>query len=109
MLDAKWDLDEESGRGFKANSNNQISMFDEISAVDYSSMVKDFIKEKGHVTNQQLFDFGLENGFLPKHTKKVLDELKKNNLLELSSSDGDAIRGYYIEDEHNRKIKIKMV
>lgn len=108
MLDAKWDLDEESGRGFKADSSNQSSMFDEITSVDYPSIIKDFIRAKVNVTNQQLFDFGLENGFLPKHTKKVLDELKKNNLLEISALDSELARGFYIDDNHVRKIQIKL-
>lgn len=108
MLDAKWDLDEESGRGFKARDNNQGSMFDEITAVDYLSIVKEFINRKGRVTNQQLFDFGLENGFLPKHTKKVLDHLKKGNLIEFGALDSKPVKGYYLDDNHERKIEVKL-
>jgi hypothetical protein len=59
MLDAKWDLDEESGRGFKIVNPIQSLMFDEITSVDYSSMLKDFLKSKEIITNQDLFDFGL--------------------------------------------------
>lgn len=105
MLDSKWDLDEVGGRGFKIGSN-QGSMFDEIAAVDYSSMIKDFIKANGKITNQQIFDFGLENGFLPKHTKKVLDQLKDS--IELISMDERPTKGYYIDDNHERKIQIKL-
>ncbi len=108
MLDAKWDLDEESGRGFKIVNPNQSLMFDEITSVDYSSMMKDFLKSKQVITNQDLFDFGLDSGFLPKHTKKVLDELKHKNLIEVISLDKEDARSYYIDDNHKRKVQIKL-
>lgn len=108
MLNAKWDLDEESGRGFRISDNQQSSFFDEITAVDYTSMVKDFLKSKNVVTNKNLFDFGLENGFLPKHTKRVLDELKIKSQIETISLDGKDVRGYYLDDNNKRLIQIKL-
>lgn len=100
-------MDEESGRGFRLGNSNQGSFFDEITAVDYTSMVRDFLKSKPIITNQNLFDFGLENGFLPKHTKRVLDNFKTNNQIELISIDGEAARSYYIDDNHKRRVQIK--
>lgn len=108
MLGAKWDLDDESGRGFKIVNPSQTLMFDEITAVDYSNVLKDFLKSQSIITNQDLFDFGIENGFLPTHTKKVLDELKVNNLIEIVSLDGENARSYYIDDNHKRKVQIKL-
>lgn len=107
MLDAKWDLDEESGRGFRISNSGQASFFDEITAVDYTSMVKDFLKSKSVITNQNLFDFGLDNGFLPKHTKRVLDALKSNDQIEVISLDKEEARSYYIDDKHKRNVQIK--
>ena len=98
-----------SGRGFRISKANQTSFFNEIIAVDYTSMVRDFLKSKPIVTNQNLFDFGLENGFMPTHTKKVLDEMKANGqLADIISLDGVEARGYYIDDNHNRKVQIKL-
>ena len=108
MLDAKWDLDEESGRGFRLGNSSQGSFFDEITAIDYTSMVKDLLKDKSGATNQNLFDFGLDNGFLPKHTKKVLDELKAMDQIELISLDGQEARSYYIDDNHKRQVQVKL-
>ena len=107
MLDAKWDLDEESGRGFRISNSGQASFFDEITAVDYTSMVKDFLKSKSVITNQNLFDFGLDNGFLPKPTKRVLDALKSNDQIEVISLDKEEARSFYIDDKHKRKVQIK--
>lgn len=108
MLNAKWDLDEESGRGFRLSNSNQGSFFDEITVVDYTSMVKELLKDKSGATNQSLFDFGLDNGFLPKHTKKVLDELKAKDEIELTSLDGQEARSYYIDDNHKRRVEVKL-
>jgi hypothetical protein len=108
MLSAKWDLDEEGGRGFRIRIVQQSTFFDEATAVDYSSMIKDFLKSRIVITNQDLFDFGLENGFLPKHTKKVLDELKTTNQIEIISLDGEEARSFYLDDNHKRKIQIKI-
>ena len=108
MLDAKWDLDEESGRGFRLGSSTQGTFFDEITAVDYTSMVKDLLGSKPVITNQNLFDLGLDKGFLPKHTKKVLDDLKAKGLIELVSLDGGEARSYYIDDNHKRRVQIKL-
>lgn len=108
MLSSKWDLDEESGRGFRIVNPSQSVMFDAVAALDYSAMVFDFLKMNQSATNQDLFDFGLENGFLPRHTKKVLDEMQRQNKIELISLDNEPVNGYYIEDNHKRRINIKL-
>ena len=52
-----------------------------------------------------IHQFGLENGFLPKHSKAVLDEIKES--LEIISLDSKPVAGYYIGNK-NRKIGIKL-
>ncbi len=109
MLDSKWKFDEQSGRGFEVKKNPlQTSMFNAITEVDYSSQVEEFLKIKKNVTNQELFDFGLERGFLPKHTKLVLDNLKKADKIIFKSLDSKPALGYYIDDKHERRIEIKI-
>jgi three-Cys-motif partner protein len=109
MLDSKWKFDEQSGRGFEVKNNPlQTSMFDAITEVDYGSQVEDFLKRKKATTNQELFDFGLEKGFLPKHTKNVLDNLKKSDKITLESLDYKPALGYYIDDKSERKIQVKI-
>ena len=61
------------------------------------------------MTNQQIFDFGLENNHLPKHSKKVLDELKKDNKIKIITEDGGNAGGYYLEDNHAKKILVKLI
>lgn len=107
MLDAKWKFDEQSGRGFGIKNNPlQASMFDAVSEVDFVSQVEAYLREKKSVTNQDLFDFGLECGFLPKHTKKVLDKLGDKLIIE--ALDGLPVKGYYLDDKPVRKICFKI-
>ncbi len=109
MLDAKWKFDEQSGRAFELKHNPlQTSMFDAVTEVDYVSQIKDFLKFRKSATNQELFDYGLEKGFLPKHTKQVLDELKKKDSLIIEALDNQPIKGYYLDDKNERKIKFKL-
>ena len=60
------------------------------------------------MTNQELFDFGLNNNHLPKHTKKVLDEMKGNGKIEVRDINGLTSIGYYIEDNHDKKIIVNL-
>ena len=107
MLDAKWTFDEQSGRAFEINDNPmQTAMFDAVSEVDYVSEVEAYLKQVKICTNQDLFDFGLEKGFLAKHTKKVLDTLKDKLVIE--AMDGEPVKRYYIDDKHIRKISFKL-
>lgn len=108
MLDAKWKFDEKLGRAFEIQSNSkQSSMFDAVTEVDYLSQLEEYLRKVGSMTNIELLDFGLENGFLPKHTKKVLDLLNKSDKIIVESLDGKALLGYYI-DNSTRKISVKI-
>ncbi len=76
MLETKWKLDEESGRGFKLNQV-QGSLFSEVEVNDYENELQSYIQKSNECTNGDLYLFGLENGFLPKHTNQILKEIQK--------------------------------
>ena len=61
------------------------------------------------MTNQEIFDFGLENNHLPKHSRKVLEELKKERKIKVTTEGGADAIGYYLEDEHLKKIFVKPI
>lgn len=106
MLGAKWDLDKEHGKGFTLKSAPMF--FSEIELSGYEKKVKDYLSGSEYKTNSDIYLFGLENDFLPKHTKSVLDELKKKGSeLEVISLDGESVRGYYIGDI-KRKVGIRI-
>ena len=108
MLDAKWSIDKKRGDGFKIGDEVKIELFDEIKISGYQEKVLKYLKENPNATNITLLDFGLENNFLPKNTKSVLDELKKEYKIVINSLDGKPAMSYYIGDE-KRLVNIKII
>lgn len=78
MLDTKWKIDEERGKGFRIDSEQE-SLFNEPEVLDYPNSLKNFIITGVTKTNSDLYIFGLENGFLPKHTNQILKDWQNNN------------------------------
>lgn len=106
MLDAKWKMDEAEGRGFKIN-HNQMVMFSKESSSNYPQILKDYLSQKHALSNKNLYDFGLQNGFLPKHTNKILRMLDEQGLITVEALDNKPIHKYsYYIDNKNRKIRI---
>ncbi len=105
MLKAKWDEDEREGKGFRiGDSNAQQSMFDVVEVSNYDSLLINYIKNSEGVTNGDLLEFGLRNGYLPSHTNQVLNQIKSR--LEVTSLDETPVKGFYI-DNKIRKVRIK--
>ena len=107
MLEAKWKIDEEGGKGYTYEKSK--NLFSQEELVDYPGLLKNFImKSGGEVTNKQIFLFGLENGFLPKHTSPILKDWKTRKKIEILSKDGGPTRGFYL-DTKERTISIKYI
>jgi hypothetical protein len=94
MLEAKWKIDTEQGKGFKIS--NQMSLFSGVKFSDYPKMLEKYLLENDNVTNKHIYYFGLDHGYLPKHSNEVLKELKKSGKLEIISIDGKPPKGFYI-------------
>ena len=106
MLEAKWAIDKHSGGEHKLGSNLVIDLFDEVNLSNYDKKIIALLESSKQVTNQALFSIGLENNFLPKHTKKVLDDINITRPIERIALDGKGALGYYI-DNKERLIQIK--
>lgn len=106
MLEAKWAIDKHSGGEHKLGSNLVIDLFDEVHLSNYDKKIIALLESSKQVTNQDLFSIGLENNFLPKHTKKVLDDINITRPIERIALDGKGALGYYI-DNKERLIQIK--
>ena len=97
MIEAKWVVDKERGKGFKLNQN--LPLFSEVEIEDYLGIVKDFIFCSTGKTNHDLLDFGYENEFLPKHTTDVLNKLFQKELIRRITLDGKEVKGFYLTDK----------
>jgi three-Cys-motif partner protein len=107
MLEAKWAMDSEVGLGHRIEKSQ--AMFDPVEVEGYSQRIKDYISQADYRTNEELFRFGLENGFLPKHTKEALQKLKQDHEdLEVFALDGKTVEGFYIRYNPTRKIGFRL-
>jgi three-Cys-motif partner protein len=105
MLSTKWDMDENRGKG---HAIDRSLTFSEIQLSAYPQKLIAFITSAEYRTNAEIYRFGLENGFLPKHTNDVLREWKKEGRCELISLDSKPVRGNYIEYNSPRRIGFKL-
>jgi len=111
MLETKWALDAEQGKGFKQNENlMQLSMFDDeiktfnvlqsISTLE--NIIYQEISQNNMLTNVELYVLTLKNEFLPKHAKVALDNLiKKKKIRKINNS-----KGYGINNDNYKQKNI---
>lgn len=107
MLESKWSLDKQNGEGYRIGNNLKVHMFEDITETGYIDKVLNFLKNNVHATNLDLFEFGLENNFLPKHTKKALDRIKEETEIEVISLDEKKASSYYIANK-SRLVNIRL-
>ena len=95
MLETKWDIDNEQGRGWKYD-NHQSTLFSSFETNRLEEFLLVFLKDGK--TNGEIYEFTLRKGFLPKHTTQILKKLQSDNRLELYKYDGSKIRkgAFYI-------------
>lgn len=90
MLDAKWELDEEQGRGWVFNSGKE----DLFSCVEKEPNTKKFEDElrqflKGSSkNNKEIYEFTLRNSHLPSHAIQILKKWQDNKELISIKPDG---------------------
>lgn len=99
MLESKWKEDEERGHGFRINAN-QGSLFKGATASNFPYLLEEFLRVSKRVTNEELYEFILQNSHLPKHANKVLKNLKKRKSLVVNPLDGIAVKGSYLGDRN---------
>ncbi|WP_298238655.1 three-Cys-motif partner protein TcmP [uncultured Algibacter sp.] len=110
MLEAKWKVDTDQGRGFSIRIENQSSLFQVLETSSYPTELITFLKN-GHKTNSELYIFGLKKGYLPKHTIEILKPLRKTNKLLVKDLAGIIMpkNGYYLAYENYKTNPVKIV
>ncbi len=78
MLESQWKEDPDEGSGHRANQNFNLFKPGEIAG--YPAHVHAYLAAAPSRTNEDLLDFGLDKGFLPKHTADVLKALPIGHL-----------------------------
>ena len=111
MLEAQWKHDQESGSGHKHRVEPTFTLFAPGEMTSYASRLERFLGSASTRTNEDLFEFGLTEGFLPKHTADVLRALSTQSRLRVLSLDGQTIRknAFYLDSKYPRQVSFTLL
>ena len=112
MLETKWEIDNEQGRGWKYNSE-QSTLFSVLETNRLEDILIDYLKEGR--ANGEIYEFTLREGFLTKHATQILKKLQADNRLDITKEDNSKPRkgAFYVnykeykEDYYKITIKLK--
>lgn len=115
MLESKWQIDEEEGRGWNQVSNYSLFTDVEKSANVYilEKELTKYLKSDWH-TNGELYEYTLHSGYLPKHAIGILKNWQNAGRLEMKMNNGVKLRkgSFYIRYDNYKmfpnKLKIKL-
>ena len=100
MLEAKWNVDEQNGQGFRIKDiGSRNSLFEQIDFDDFSYVLYQEIAKRGKMSNEDIYNFGLLNNHLPKHSNNVLTQLFKSNKIKRISETGETSQHNYIGND----------
>lgn len=103
MLEAKWEIDTEQGKGWDY-SGNQPSLFHVYKTNPLEMKLKEFLKGKKRY-NGELYEFTLRQGFLSKHTNEIFYNWQNKGELEVLTTNGERARkkSFYISYNYFKK------
>ncbi len=112
MLEAKWEIDTEQGKGWDY-AGNQPSLFYDNKTNPLEEKLKEYMKGQKRY-NGELYEFTLKQGFLPKHTNEIFYNWQNNEKLEVINASGEKARkksfyivyNYYKDD--NKKVNFNL-
>jgi len=114
MLESKWKIDKEEGRGWKYNMDSDLfSSIEKPPKTDkLRAALKNYLRQKR--TNGQLYKFGLKQGFRSTHVTTILKEFQNNDKIEVKLASGENARkgAFYISyknfKENPSKVSIRL-
>lgn len=111
MLETKWEIDTEQGRGWKYNSS-QSTLFSILEPNRLEDLLIAYLQKSR--TNGEIFEFTLREGFLSKHSTQILKKLQINKRLEIKKLDSSKPRkgAFYLNyknyKENSNMLTIKL-
>ncbi|MBV6880451.1 three-Cys-motif partner protein TcmP [Epilithonimonas ginsengisoli] len=110
MLESKWEIDSEEGRGWEY-SGNAPSLFFDHKTNRLEELLKIFLNSERKY-NFDLYEFTLKEGFLTKHTNEILADWQDRGLLDvlLNTTDSHARRkSFYVKYYKAKDVERKKV
>jgi three-Cys-motif partner protein len=109
MLDAIWKMDFSRGQGYSANQ--QPMLLTEAELRGYPAKLRNFLISELSRTNSEIYKFGLEQGFLPKHTAEYLRQWQKEEKLNVIAQDGQTVpkNAFYLSAKPKRFVSFQAV
>lgn len=106
MLEAKWEIDSEQGKGW--TYSNQPSLFDAQKMNPLEEELRKFLTTNRF--NGEIYEFTLRMGFLPKHTNEIFYNWQLNDSLEVLLNTKAIARkkAFYISYNYYRDEKEKV-
>jgi len=104
ILEVKWKLDDQQGSGF--HNNNQADMFLETQKIDeLKEELNLYLQETKN--NNEIYEWTLKQGFMPKHTNQILKEWQSSKRLKTTP---DTVRrgSFYINYDNHKKQIVKI-
>jgi three-Cys-motif partner protein len=119
ILEVKWQLDEEAGRGFKISSQ-QKGLFDEQFTEEAKNKNAKKLEEillqvlSESKTNRQIYEITLKNEFLPKHTTEIFEKWQSNNpkfkAYDIKTGNEARKKSFYISwSNYKKEDKVKFI
>lgn len=108
MLDAIWKMDIVRGQGY--STNQQPMLLTETELRGYPTKLRNFLASEVSRSNFEVYKFGLEQGFLPKHTKEYLQQWQKEEKLNVTAQDGQPVRknAFYLRAKPERIVTFQI-
>jgi three-Cys-motif partner protein len=96
MLEAKWEIDTEQGKGWNYTGNIP-TLFQDLKTNPLEHKLTAFLNNHKR-TNGEVYEFTLKECFLPKHTNEIFYNWQTAGKLEVQKTDGEKIRkgAFYI-------------
>jgi three-Cys-motif partner protein len=103
MLEAKWEIDTEQGKGWDYVGDCTGTLFSSQKTNPLSLRLREFLSMEPK-TNPQVYEFTLRCGFLPKHTNEIFTDWQCNGFLSVETNNGGNCRkgAFYINYKQYR-------
>ena len=112
MIETKWDIDTEQGRGWEY-TGNQPTLFSSQKTNDLENLLEEYLK-LGSKTSSEIYEFTLRKGFLPTHSTQILRDFQNRGSIDVECLDGKRPRkgAFYLNYNNYRnsanKITVKL-